>query len=542
MTNQDTHLENVIADNASSEPVYLDEKKNLKTASRRDYLKYGLATMLGAGAVGTGAGYGTKYAVENGIKAIVEIFDKYQKDIKELQADLRAAYGVIDERLKEKADELREHYTSEKLRIYEELGFGDPAEIKEFEVILDNFQKFEAHYDRRERANILRDRLKRRLLKANYDLSQRIVDSEVDDIDIQAEESKYNPLRGVNDFMRRLAGKRTAKEGEDRTEVRRKATEQALENQRRAVARYDVLCEIYNVNEDNRIAETEIVGNINNYLSRNDLSREERNLYEFLKEEYADSKHDSKNLKDFVLNYDDFKVRNDVLLGLQASLKDAEQIYGKIQENREYVSNLQKLLIEGIEKKKRVRELSDVETEKLKEMETEIDRLRTDFNEIVKDFEDKGYGSIETRQEYIDKGYMPSWMVDFFRKDGARDIANSVGKSVGVITGGATLLGLGWLFNRRHKVRSLKSAHKNAVEVANSNAGVAKRNHDIAVSAEKVASKYQSKATDAEHNAKATIDELRIKDSEVNEAQKQAERYRTERDINNDIINRVDDI
>ncbi|MAH07105.1 hypothetical protein CMI38_02550 [Candidatus Pacearchaeota archaeon] len=400
----------------------LDAREIKRTEGRRNALKMaGLS--LGAGAVVTAGSYVGLGMLGEKAK---DYFVGIEEEVRELAHDISILSGSLERELAKETSELKEQYVDGRLRIYEELGLADPAELAEFEQIIANSEEFEAHYNFVERSKIFKDRINRKLLVADNKLES------------------YQPdaLKSINDGIRKLLGKKSGDEGmKERGQIK---------------GRLDSLVRIYDANENNRIAEVEVMDRLNGYLRSSKLSSEERALYGFLRDEYGKSGNEE-DLRHFVQNYDKFKDRNDVLLKLRDSLGRAELLYGNIQDNKEYLSELQGLLKEGIELKQNVRVKTHQEFSVLEdEVNKKISELRGSVDDIIHDLESKGY-DIETRDEVIDAG-SPS------KYDKLIDNVVGIGAGVlGVYSGVKTFFGM----NKRHKVNTLERSLESAVRSNN---------------------------------------------------------------------------
>src|SRR3989338_183599 len=394
-----------------------------KKFSRRALFKdTGLA--LGTGSIiGTGAYFGLDYA-QNKINNIVE---GAEKQIRELALDVSELSGSLEGKLRTERKELEKHYTQGTLDIYEDLGIATPAEIKEIEQIIENYEAFEEHYNFVERAREFKDRIDRRLLT----------------LDDSLESYQPEALRNINDSIRKFLGKPAGKEG--------------ISHRKQVKDRLEKLCTIYDTNSDNKRAQIEVVKTLNNYLDDATLTKEEKDLYGFLKEQHEKgcSKEDFRH---FVDNYDNYSERQEVLLQLKSSLSEAEEIYGKIQENKAYVQTLQDLLYQGIALKQEVRQRSTQEVSQYKkQIDTQIGEFRDSVDGVIKELKQKGY-AIETRQDYIDKGYFAQSIGAFLKPFviGGTLIAGSLA-AIAAFRGRA----------KTRKVRSTQQALESAVEAHN---------------------------------------------------------------------------
>jgi len=339
-----------------------------KKFHRRELLKDStIAGGVGA-AVGAAAYVGLDF-IGNNFRGVIA---QAEREVRELALDVRELSGSLEKKLVLEREQLEEHYTQGILKIYEELGIATPAEIAEIDKIIENYEEFEQHYNFAERARIFKDRIDRRLLALDETLES------------------YQPesLISINDAIRRAFGKPTGEEG--------------MKQRKQIKERLEVLCAVYDTNSNNKIAQTEVLKTLNNYLENAELSEEEKGLYEFLKQEAQ--KGNEENIRHFINNYDSYSVSQDVLLKLRASLSEAEGLYGKIQENKSYIMNLQDLLKQGIALKQEVRDKSAQEVVEYKEqIDKRINEFRESVDNVINELEEKGY-DIVTREEFISRG------------------------------------------------------------------------------------------------------------------------------------------
>jgi len=408
-------------------PQRIDARALKKGISRRAVLK-DIALAVGLGSlVGTSAHVGLGYLGQRFEDILVDA----DKQVKELAIDIRALSGYLERKMAQETRELKESYTSGKLSMYEELGIATPQELSELESIIKTSEAFEAEYGFVERLKIFKDRVTRKLSS----------------VDSASESVQPGFMKRVNDSSRKLFGMKTGEEGAREQEARRK--------------RLDALCGVYDTNEDNRVAETEVLKRINNYLENGEIPKEEKELYEFLRGEYQ--KEGSKeHLRDFIRNYETYGKRKELLTNLRDSLNAAEEVYQKIQENRKYVSDLQGILKKGIELKTRIREQSPKEFGAYEEqIQAKVGELRAGVDGIIQELESKGY-EIDTREEAIERGTSLSPYLRRFS-----DVWNPVRIVGGVVAGGAAALGAFYARNRGRESRAYKRALNVAVESNN---------------------------------------------------------------------------
>ncbi len=140
------------------------------------------------------------------------------------------------------------------------------------------------------------------------------------------------------------------------------------------------------------------------------------------------------------------------------SLSEAENLFKNIQENKDYIINLQDLLKKGIVLKQEVREKSAHEADLYKEqIDKSIIGLRNSVNNVIKELKYKGY-KIETREDYISSGTYAKALDTFVEP---------------AVIGGSLLFGsLAALFTFRErtkgrKVRTLNKALEQTVNMHN---------------------------------------------------------------------------
>ncbi len=399
----------------------LDEKSLKRRLSRRDFLKSSGKSITTGMVTGGLCFLGLDYAG----KRILGVVCDAEKEIKKLGLDIKALSGSLERKLASETEALERHYTNGKLGVYEELGIATPAEISEFEKIIEDGEEFEAHYIFAERAREFKDRIDRRLLS-------------LDDV---LESKQPGFMRSINDTIRSALGKKSGTEGQAyRTVIKQRLTE---------------LCKIYDANEDNKTAEVQVLRKLNDYIEHSpQLIDEEKDLLEFLRDQYK--KEGSKeHLKNFIKNYETNSDRNETLLKLRASLSESERLYGAIQDNKKYLTRLQTLLKDGIELKQKIRERVPEEFETYrKQIEEKVNGLRGSVDEIIGELKTRGY-DIETREDFVNKKGIFSSSIE--------SIVRTV-ESVGSLSVGALATGLAYLRYRRNaKQRVLNSALKEAV-------------------------------------------------------------------------------
>lgn len=416
------------------EPQYLDAKKLEKRMNRRALVVDG-ALATGVGAVTGAAAYvGLTYAKEK----FAGVLKNAEKEIRELSLNVKELSGSLEKKLVTERKKLETHYTQGALQIYEDLGIATPAELESFGKIIQNYEEFERQYDFAERAKTFKDRIEQKLLSL--------------DEKIESNQPKF--LRDVNDSVRKIFDRPSGVEG-------KKQRAQIKE-------RLDRLVQIYDTNSNNRIAQGEVLTTLNNYLNQADISKEEKELYSFLKQQYQKEGNED-NLKKFIQNYQNYSGKQEALMQLRASLDEAEKLYGAIKENKQYVTKLQDLLTEGITLKKKVRQTSAQQVEQYKEqIDADINALRSSVSDVIADLKNKGY-AIETREDFAAKGTL-SRMIE----TNANPLINAGSCFIGVL---ATLAA----FRERTKtrrVRGLRRALETTVHEHNSLVDYCNENED----------------------------------------------------------------
>ncbi len=397
--------------------------------NRRELFKDGALALAAGALAGAGSYAGLRYLG----KSLGKILSDADRQVKELAIDIKVLSGSLERKMAKETRELRDSYTSGKLRVYEELGIATPQELSELERIIKTSEAFEAEYGFVERLNIFRDRITRKL----------------SGIDNASENLQPGFMKRINDSSRKLFGMKTGEEGVKEREAGKE--------------RIDSLCRIYDTNEDNRTAETEVLKKINSYLENNSLPEEERELYSFLKQEYQ-REGKKEYLKEFIRNYGTYSEQNQLLANLINSINESEDIYSRIQENKKYISSLQGLLQEGIELKTRIRAQTPEEFGKYEQqIQAKVGELRKSVDGIIEELERKGY-DIETRQEAINKG---TFVGPYLKRlndtwNPVRDLGSII---LGSLAAAATLHNR----NKSRRLRAYRKAFDSAVETNNSN-------------------------------------------------------------------------
>ncbi len=397
----------------------LDAKQLKKKFSRRDFLKgAGISAVVGLATVGA-----SKY----GLSKLTDFSLEAEKEVRRLVRDLQAFSGKFDRELAEQNDYLVKHINSDGFNILKELKIVEPAEVKKLEEIVKNCEEFEAHYSFAERAHEFKDRIDQRLLG----------------LDAALENLQPNAVQKLNDAIREVFGQKNGEEGKHyRADFKKKL---------------DTLVNIYNTNEDNKVAQTEVLKHINQYLENSELTAEEKEAFTFMKEQMQKEGKEG-YVKDFVKNYDKFEGRNESLIKLRAYITKAEDLYAKIRENTVYAQRLQGLLKDGIALKEEVRSTAVEDIEKNRQqLAKKTDELANSVNSVVTELEDKGY-DIETREDYINKGVLSG------HADKIRSYLAPLPWIAGTITAGLTWL----LYRKNRKVRVANSALDEAVNRYNS--------------------------------------------------------------------------
>jgi hypothetical protein len=404
----------------------LNAKELVKSKSRREFLKE-VAAALGVGAAtGFGANYGLGYLADSLVKGIAEA----ERQVRETVADLSALVGNVERKLAAQVDQLEKHYNANVFRKYEALGIADPADIKQFEKILADAKKFEDYYSFSERAREFKDRIDRRILT----------------LDEKLEGMQPPFMRDINDAVRALFGKPTGKAGEEY----RKAFRQRL----------DSLCAIYDINENDRIAQIEVIKKINEFLSNSEklnLSQNERDLYLNIKKEY-EKEGGNMRVKDFIRSYNNASANSETLRKLKAHVEEAEKLYAKIMENKDYVIKLQGLLNDGIKQAEDLRSKSQQDfAMHRKEISDKIGELKGAVDSTIKELKNKGY-DIETREDYINKGTFTSK---------AKEAAAKTVPIISTVLGSIAAIITGRYVHKSNKLRATNAALEEVVDKYN---------------------------------------------------------------------------
>ncbi|MBW3003551.1 twin-arginine translocation signal domain-containing protein [Candidatus Woesearchaeota archaeon] len=367
----------------------LDAKQVEKKFSRRDFLKRA-AVSAGTGvAGGVAANYGLGKLADELVKAV----DFGEKEYRELELNLYALKGGIEDRMATAADKLRTHHRQTK-GILRKI---DPDEFHKYDTIIKNCDSFREHYDFTERARIFKDRIDQKLYRLGSAL--------------------YNSTPGfwqknVNDRVSKLFLGDTAEQ----------AQKQHYEV---FVKRLDQLCEVYNANENNRIAETKVLERLDQMIN-------------------AASAREKAALKHLRMNWKS-GAKEDVIA--RAGLLKAGNLYARIGEARDYMLKFQDLLKKGLELKAQLR----------KGHETDVKDLNTQVNTMITELKGKSY-SIETRQDYINSGWIAQYVRDF-----ADRFVPQLSAVLGLGAAGTTL----WYTGKNKKERALRAALTDTVDKYN---------------------------------------------------------------------------
>lgn len=407
-------------------PQKTDAGKLKKEVNRREFLRSGLLTIAAGAIAATGTYEGIGYIGKN----LGEILVDADKEVKKMALDIKSLYGSLERKMADETRQLKDSYASGRLKIYEELGIASPQELSELEGIIQTNEAFEKEYGLVQRLAIFKDRINTRLAG----------------IDSSTEEIQPGFLQRINDSSRKLFGMKAGEEGKYERDMKRKRL-------------YD-LCQVYDTNEDNRTAEVEVLKKVNGYLAMSNLSKEERVFYESLKEEQKRSGEG--DLRKFITEYETNGGRKQVLENLRSSIETSEEVFGKIQENKIYISNLQELLKEGIDLGKQIREQKSTEFAVYEQrIQSKVTELRGSVDRIINELEDKGY-LISTRQEEIDRG---TFIGPYARKFGEAIVP--IQKIGAVIAGGLAAIVALRTTNRGKKLRVCEKALNTAVDMNN---------------------------------------------------------------------------
>ena len=331
---------------------------------------------LTTGAIAGGITYmGADYAFSN----IGDALEFAEKELRETKLDLETLSGNVERNLKEQREIFQSDYEEGSLDEYVALGITDANEVKEFEYILNNLDKLEDEYNIRERLQIYKDRVDTRILA---------LDSSID-------EHKPGAVRRIDNGIRRIFGQRSGTEGD--------AYRGAIKN------RLGILCDIYDTNEDNRVAQTKVMEKINEYLENTGkMTYEERGMLRFLQQQYQ-KESDGETLRQFITNYDKFAGTDQTLLRIRGYLDDLESTYDLISSNKDRMLSLQDLLDRTLVVKREARDTFarayegyEQEVEMIRPILDDLDPLKTALYASIDDFntqypDDK----IITRDAYI---------------------------------------------------------------------------------------------------------------------------------------------
>ncbi len=350
-----------------SEYKLIDPEGVEKRITRRQTL-FDILLCVGAGAAAT---YGLKEGFDYAEEQLLAFAGQVDREIARAKLDLIALSGAVERRLAEQTDKLEEQYSQGKLRIFEELDLMSPADAKKLEELIKNSRDFEQHYNVAERLRIAKDRIDQRILN----------------LDETAEAMMPRAVRDFNDDLRKLLGVASGEEGRrQRKNVRDRLNE---------------LCSLYDVNENNRIAQTAVLEKLNEYANNSaELDAEEREVFRFLADQYK-REGGAGDVRKFIMNRESFNPRNEAYLRLRAHVSECERLYTEIKENSKYLGDLQTLLKDGIRQVNDVRVSSASEfAQHRADIQSKVDELRESVDAIVGELKGKGY-NIETREDVM---------------------------------------------------------------------------------------------------------------------------------------------
>ena len=205
-------------------------------------------------------------------------------------------------------------------------------EVQQLQDVISKLEHYEASYTRWEALRELKDRVTRRLAQ----------------VDERLEDHSPDFLKGINEHIRHLFGQEDVQR---RTLLRQ---------------RLDELVKVYDENRDNRIAQTAVLQRINGYLQDSKLTSEERQLFEYLKQE-AQKEHAQQDIRQFVQEYRSVSSEYVEQVHLQRLQKVTGQLDEVFEELVPTMKQLQGTLDEGITLRDKLRQY-DARAERAKEV------------------------------------------------------------------------------------------------------------------------------------------------------------------------------
>ncbi|MBD3252255.1 hypothetical protein GF386_00815 [Candidatus Pacearchaeota archaeon] len=425
--------------------------------------KFARRKFLISGGVGAAVATITGYLLDRlGDSALGALVDA-EKQYKDLEQKALTLAGALNRKIDSEVREFEEEYVQGRLGLLVDYELADPADLKDLTEKIEKVGEYADHYDFAERGRIALDRLADKLYGVGSDIYDR-----TPDVGKDLEHSWFDRLaRGL--------AKATGQEYEPRTR------EQGAELTKTFRARIRNLCDIYETNEDNLRAQTEVLRDINDYVARTpELSPEERQLYEFIRDEYEKANSGDEfrrdSLREFITgygrNFDSVDARNRVLLRARESLlrtfDEAEVVYERIRDDKKSLSELQELLDEGISLVEKERTQFRQKTLAYNhEIDERYHRISDYLDGIISDLEGRGI-DIETMEETRNSGFLTTRRDMLTRHEGK--IAYILGALVGALFGLRTYHSIG----KGDELKASKRALEAVAEKGNRNAQIAR--------------------------------------------------------------------
>ncbi len=237
----------------------------------------------------------------------------------------------VQQNLNARSHELQKVY-DDNVAEWNRLGMVTGNEVQQLQDVISKLEDYESSYTRWEALRELKDRVTRRLAQ----------------VDERLEDRSPEFLRRVNEGIRNLFGQEDVQQ---RTLLRQ---------------RLDELVKVYDENRDNRIAQTAVLGRINGYLRDSTLTPEERQLFEYLKEE-ARKENAEEDIRQFVREYNSVSPEYVEKVHLQRLQKVTGQLDEVFDDLVPTMRQLQGTLDEGLALRDKLRQY-DARAERAKEV------------------------------------------------------------------------------------------------------------------------------------------------------------------------------
>jgi hypothetical protein len=415
-----------------------------KKYTRRNFLK---TTILGLG-TGITSYIGLDLGINKISNHIIQTVKLAEEEISELNLNLHTLYRKIEEDIEIEKGTLDNNYQKVKeiltARPFKDIQHETEININDIEQLIINLEKIESHYSFKEKVEIFIDKINKKLVT----LDQKV--------------EKYYPniLKKGNDFLR---DKSKQISGEERKDYSNNLSK-----------KLDDLCQIYNTNESQQIAETKILEKLNNELRTIEkLDYKEKQILLFLRNEYL-KQGDKSHLKEFITNYNDYNLNQEqkmTLLSLKSYLTNMQEINSQIKSDKKFLLELQDNLKQGINLKEEIRKIKTQDYSKqIKEFDSQISKINTNYESILTEIKKKQI-EVKNKEEKIKSGQYSNMLKESFDP-----IKKYLPIGLATVLGSATII-LHEKYTGQIQTKAYKSAAKEAIQSYNNLAKLYNKNN-----------------------------------------------------------------